>query len=109
MSPFIIKMTLFQIILLAVFVVATVVGYLLINNVPSLLHTPLMSGMNALSGITIIGALTSTAVALVNPNPVFGYIFGSLAIICAMINVVGGFGITDRMLRMIARKEKKDE
>ena len=102
-------MTVFQIILIGVFVVSTVVGYLLINNVPSLLHTPLMSGMNALSGITIIGALTATAVSLNAQNPIFGYIFGSLAIICAMVNVVGGFGITDRMLRMISKKEKKDE
>lgn len=102
-------MTLFQIILIAVFLVSTVVGYLLINNVPSLLHTPLMSGMNALSGITILGALTATAASLSTQNPIFGYVFGSLAIICAMVNVVGGFGITDRMLRMISKKEKKDE
>lgn len=102
-------MTWFQIILIGVFLVSTVVGYLLINNVPSLLHTPLMSGMNALSGITIIGALTATALSLTTESPIFGYVFGSLAIICAMVNVVGGFGITDRMLRMISKKEKKNE
>lgn len=101
-------MTLFQIILIIIFVASTIVGYILINNVPSLLHTPLMSGMNALSGITILGALTATAGALSTSTPIFAYIFGSLAIICAMVNVVGGFGITDRMLRMIVKKEKKD-
>ena len=52
----------FQLILVGVFAVATVVGYLIIKNVPSLLHTPLMSGMNALSGVTVLGALTATAV-----------------------------------------------
>jgi len=105
-------MTTMQIILVVVFFVSTIVGYLLINNVPSLLHTPLMSGMNALSGVTILGALTATAIAITsiwsNEN-VFGYIFGSIAVICAMVNVVGGFGITDRMLRMISKKEKKNE
>ena len=108
-SLFVLKMTLFQIILIIIFVLATVVGYILINNVPSLLHTPLMSGMNALSGITILGALTATAASLTTVNPIFGYIFGSIAIICAMVNVVGGFGITDRMLRMIVKKENKDD
>ena len=52
----------FQLILVGVFAVSTVVGYLIIKNVPSLLHTPLMSGMNALSGITVLGALTATAI-----------------------------------------------
>ena len=105
-------MTTMQIILVVVFFVSTIVGYLLINNVPSLLHTPLMSGMNALSGVTVLGALTATAFAVTsifNQEQVLGYIFGSLAVICAMVNVVGGFGITDRMLRMISKKEKKDE
>ena len=105
-------MTTMQIILVVVFFVSTIVGYLLINNVPSLLHTPLMSGMNALSGVTVLGALTATAFAVTsifNQEQVLGYIFGSLAVICAMVKVVGGFGITDRMLRMISKKEKKDE
>ena len=105
-------MTTMQIILVVVFFISTIVGYLLINNVPSLLHTPLMSGMNALSGVTILGALTATAIAvnsLFQEEQILGYIFGSIAIICAMVNVVGGFGITDRMLKMISKKEKKDE
>lgn len=91
-------------ILLAIFAVATIVGYFLIKNVPSLLHTPLMSGMNALSGITILGALTATAAATIYSSKVFGY----AAIILAMINVAGGFGVTHRMLKMFSRKKKGD-
>ncbi len=98
-----------QYILLVIFVVATVVGYLLITDVPSRLHTPLMSGMNALSGVTIIGALLATAAALSGTNPVTGYIFGSLAIILAMINVAGGFAVTNRMLKMFGRKKDDDD
>lgn len=99
-----------QIILVAVFIIVSIIGYLLINNVPSLLHTPLMSGMNALSGVTVLGALISTALAVslgTTGNIIIGYIFGGLAIICAMVNVVGGFGVTERMLKMIARNKKK--
>jgi H+-translocating NAD(P) transhydrogenase subunit alpha len=103
-------MYLIQYILIGVFFVATVVGYLLINNVPGRLHTPLMSGMNALSGVTILGALLATATALSASNPVTGYIFGSIAIILAMINVAGGFAVTNRMLKMFGKKkESKDE
>ena len=58
-----------QIVLLVVFVVAAIVGYLIINRIPSLLHTPLMSGTNALSGITILGALVATAVAVKSSSP----------------------------------------
>lgn len=95
-------------ILIAVFLVATIVGYLLINNVPSRLHTPLMSGMNALSGITILGALLTTATALSSSNPIVGYIFGTLAIVLAMINLVGGFSVTNRMLKMFGRKKERN-
>lgn len=84
------------IILLLVFAVATVLGYILIKQVPSLLHTPLMSGMNALSGITVLGMVTSTALAVG-----FGsQLLGCVGIICAMVNVVAGFGVTDKMLKM---------
>lgn len=102
-------MDLIQYILIGVFLFATIVGYLLINNVPSRLHTPLMSGMNALSGITILGALLATATALTSNNPVVGYIFGSLAIILAMINVAGGFSVTNRMLKMFGKKKDDDK
>lgn len=102
-------MTLIQFILVIVFIIAAVVGYLLINKVPSRLHTPLMSGMNALSGITIIGALLATATALSGNNPITGYIFGTLAIILAMINVAGGFAVTNRMLKMFGRDNQNSE
>lgn len=92
-----------QLILIAIFLVATVVGYLLIKNVPSLLHTPLMSGMNALSGITVLGALTATAAALHTGNKILGFV----AIFLAMLNVAGGFGVTHRMLKMFKHKEEK--
>lgn len=88
-------------IMIAIFAVSTIVGYKLINNVPSLLHTPLMSGMNALSGITILGALSVAGAAVHTGNRVLGYI----AIILAMLNVAGGFGVTHRMLGMFKHKE----
>lgn len=94
-------------ILVAIFLVATFVGYKLISNVPSLLHTPLMSGMNALSGVTITGALTATATAIIAPDgSLFQQIFGVVAVILATINVVGGFGVTNRMLRMFTKNKK---
>ncbi|HQC55409.1 MAG TPA: NAD(P) transhydrogenase subunit alpha [Clostridia bacterium] len=100
-------MTPMQGILLAVFVVATIVGYFLIRQIPSLLHTPLMSGMNALSGITVLGAITATAVLLKLNYTWLATIFGGAAIILAMINVVGGFGVTDRMLGMIVKRKNR--
>jgi H+-translocating NAD(P) transhydrogenase subunit alpha len=97
-------MELIQYILLGIFVLAAMIGYKLINKVPKSLHTPLMSGMNALSGVTIIGALLATAAALESNNPVIESVFGSLAIILAMINVAGGFAVTHRMLKMFVKK-----
>ena len=87
-------------ILLALFIVTSIVGYKVLSEVPSLLHTPLMSGMNALSGVTILGALVATAAATATGNR----ILGSIAIIFAMTNVVGGFLITHRMLKMFEKK-----
>ncbi len=104
-----VSMDTIQYILLAVFVIATIVGYLVINKVPSLLHTPLMSGMNALSGVTLIGAIAATTLAVrsvINGNQILGYVMGSVAIILATINVVGGFVVTHRMLKMF-RKHKE--
>jgi NAD(P) transhydrogenase subunit alpha len=89
-----------QLILVILFIVATVLGYKVISEVPSLLHTPLMSGMNALSGITVLGALVATAAAVATRNQ----ILGAIAIILATINVVGGFVVTDRMLKMFKPK-----
>lgn len=91
-------------ILVLIFIVSTLIGYKLITNVPSLLHTPLMSGMNAISGLTGIGAIVIAATAI----GIGSRILGMAAIILAMINVVAGFGVTHRMLRMFKRSDKKD-
>ncbi|HNZ63270.1 MAG TPA: NAD(P) transhydrogenase subunit alpha [Bacillota bacterium] len=96
-------MTTTQAILLGVFVVATLVGYKIITRVPSLLHTPLMSGMNAFSGVTVLGCLAATAAAAHWGSKILGF----LAIVLAMINVVSGFGVTHRMLRMFHSSSKK--
>ena len=94
------------IILIIIFIVSAVVGYFIINKVPTLLHTPLMSGMNALSGITVLGALTVTAVAIKESAPVLSVIIGILAIAFAMVNVAGGFAVTGRMLKMFKKGDK---
>ena len=92
--------------LIFVFVIAGFLGVELISKGPSQLHTPLMSGTNAISGITIVGAVSATAVA-VTVDGVLGTIFGVLAVILATINVVGGYLVTDRMLGMFKKKEDK--
>jgi len=91
--------------MLAIFIVSSFLGYKLIKNVPSLLHTPLMSGMNALSGVTVIGAIAAAAAAVSVGNRVLGL----LAVVLAVINIVGGFGVTGRMLSMFRRKGDKHE
>ena len=85
-----------------VLVLASFVGFEVITKVPPTLHTPLMSGANAISGITIIGALYTAKTA----DPTVSNILGSLAILFATINVVGGFAVTDRMLKMFGKKKK---
>ena len=94
------------IILISVFIVCTVLGYFIIRNVPSLLHTPLMSGMNALSGVTIVGAIAATGIAYLAGNGLLAQIIGGLAIVLAAVNVFGGFGVTHRMLMMFNKKKK---
>ncbi len=86
-----------------VFVLAIFVGFETITKVPPLLHTPLMSGTNAISGITLIGALISVGAGHSNLSTMLGL----LAIIIATINVVGGFMVTDRMLEMFKKGKKK--
>jgi NAD(P) transhydrogenase subunit alpha len=83
-------------ILLGVFVAATLIGYKLISDVPSLLHTPLMSGMNALSGVTVLGAIVATTASVLLSSKALGCV----AIVLAMVNIAGGFLVTDKMLRM---------
>ena len=85
--------------LLTVFVLAIFVGFEIISKVPATLHTPLMSGSNAISGITIVGALLAAGL-----GGSLGAVIGTLALIAATINVVGGYLVTDRMLRMFKRK-----
>ncbi len=97
--------------LVVIFIVSTVAGYFIIKNVPSLLHTPLMSGMNALSGVTVLGAIAATGIsflALKSGNLIAGQIVGGVAILLATVNVAGGFGVTHRMLKMFNRKGRKE-
>src|SRR5208282_1254892 len=84
---------------LYIFALATFVGYQVISRVPPLLHTPLMSGTNAISGISLVGSLVAAG-----SNHHLSQILGFVAVTCATINVVGGFLITDRMLRMFRKR-----
>ncbi|MFW5883068.1 MAG: NAD(P) transhydrogenase subunit alpha [Verrucomicrobiota bacterium] len=90
------------ILLIFIFVLAAFLGLELISKVPSQLHTPLMSGSNAISGITIVGALIATGH---NAGGSFAMVLGFLAVVFATINVVGGYLVTDRMLGMFKKKE----
>lgn len=83
-----------------IFVLAMFIGFEVIAKVPPLLHTPLMSGSNAISGITIVGALVIAGLH----RGVWSEVFGFLAVAFAMINVVGGYLVTDRMLAMFKKK-----
>jgi NAD(P) transhydrogenase subunit alpha len=83
-----------------IFVLAIFVGFEVITKVPPTLHTPLMSGSNAISGITIVGALLSAGTQHTTLTTILGF----AAVVFAMINVVGGFLVTDRMLKMFRRK-----
>ncbi len=85
---------------LYVFVLAGFVGYQVISKVPHLLHTPLMSATNAISGISLVGSL----VAAGSEHNTVSTTLGVIAVTCATINVVGGFLITDRMLRMFRKR-----
>ena len=88
---------------LTIFVLAVFVGYEVITKVPPTLHTPLMSGSNAISGITIIGAILCCLGA--GNGGLVSNILGFLSIVLAMINIVGGFMVTDRMLHMFKKKK----
>jgi NAD(P) transhydrogenase subunit alpha len=83
------------------FVLAMFVGMEIIGKVPPTLHTPLMSGANAVSGITIVGALLAADTGNITVSNILGFV----AIVFAMINVVGGYAVTDRMLKMFGRKK----
>ena len=86
--------------IITIFVLAIFVGFEIITKVPPTLHTPLMSGSNAISGIAIIGALLAT-----QTDGALGAWLGFVAVIFATINVIGGFMVTDRMLKMFKKKK----
>ncbi|MCC7430532.1 NAD(P) transhydrogenase subunit alpha [bacterium] len=90
----------------SIFVLSIFLGIELISKVPPLLHTPLMSGSNAISGITLVGSLIACGVAMETKDATLGAILGFLAVIFATINVVGGFVVTNRMLEMFKTKKK---
>jgi NAD(P) transhydrogenase subunit alpha len=85
---------------LYVFILAAFLGYQVISRVPPLLHTPLMSATNAISGISLVGSLVTAGAHQTTVSSVLGFI----AVVCSTTNVVGGFVITDRMLKMFKRK-----
>jgi NAD(P) transhydrogenase subunit alpha len=85
-----------EILELYVFVLAAFVGYMVITRVPPLLHTPLMAATNAISGISLVGSLIAAGAAHSRVATILGFI----AVVCATSNIVGGFLITDRMLKM---------
>lgn len=87
---------------IVVFVLASFVGFEVISKVPPTLHTPLMSGANAISGVTLVGAITAAAFGSGSAAAVLGF----LAVTFATINVVGGFLVTDRMLEMFKPKPR---
>ena len=87
---------------LTVFVLAAMVGFEVISKVPATLHTPLMSGANAIHGIILLGAIIVTGTT----DNTGGLIVGLIAIVLASVNMVGGFVVTDRMLQMFTQKKK---
>ena len=98
-------MTMTTMIQLYVFVLAGFVGYQAITRVPPLLHPPLMAATNAISGISLVGSLVLAGAS----HGVWATILGTVAVACAMANVVGGFLITDRMLRMFRRSDQANK
>ena len=93
------------ILLVVLFVASAILGYLIVRNVPALLHTPLMSGMNALSGVTVLGAI----IAAFTAKGWVALVLALLAAAVAMVNVAGGFALTHKMLASFSKKGKKKE
>ena len=91
--------------LVILFIGSAVLGYIIVRNVPALLHTPLMSGMNALSGVTVLGAIIATFTA----NGWVALILALIAAVVAMVNVAGGFTLTHKMLSRFIKKGDKKE
>ena len=93
------------ILLVVLLVVSAVLGYVIIRNIPELLHTPLMSGMNALSGITVLCAI----IAAFDARGILALILALAAAVLAMVNVAGGFALTHKMLSSFVKKGDKKE
>jgi NAD(P) transhydrogenase subunit alpha len=89
---------------LAIFVLAILVGFEVISKVPATLHTPLMSGANAIHGIVLVGAM----IIAVTADDLLGYVLAFVAVVFGAMNVVGGYVVTDRMLQMFRRREPAD-
>lgn len=94
-----------MILLFFILVLSIFLGFELISKVPSTLHTPLMSGSNAISGITLVGAILSSG----SGTDFLTTLLGTLAVVFATINVVGGYLVTDRMLGMFQKKQGKNQ
>jgi len=93
-----------QYLLIYLLIFTIILGFEVISKVPTVLHTPLMSGANAISGVVIIGAIL--LIRRAQPDDYFTLSLGLLAIILGMVNVMGGFAVTDRMLEMFKKKKK---
>ena len=91
--------------LIYILILSIFIGVELIKNVPTVLHTPLMSGANALSGVVIVGAILVMLQS--DPSNYLALSLGFVAVVLGIINVVGGFAVTDRMLQMFKKKKKK--
>ena len=87
--------------LIYILIFAIFIGVELIKNVPSVLHTPLMSGANALSGVVIVGAI----LVMLEAQTILALVLGFIAVVFGIINVVGGFAVTDRMLQMFKKRK----
>ena len=93
-----------QLILIYLLTFTVILGFEVISKVPTVLHTPLMSGANAISGVVIIGAII--LVRRSAPDDIVQLSLGTLGVILGMVNVIGGFAVTDRMLEMFKKKKK---
>ena len=91
--------------LVIMFVASAILGYIIVRNVPALLHTPLMSGMNALSGVTVLGAI----IAAFTANGWVALVLALIAAVIAMVNVAGGFALTHKMLSSFIKKGSTKE
>ncbi len=90
--------------LIYILILAIFVGVVVIKHIPTILHTPLMSGANALSGVVVVGAILVMLNA--DPDDYLSLILGFIAVVLGIVNVVGGFAVTGRMLQMFKKKDK---